>query len=92
MTWRLKSGVFTLDYSGYGQSTGKASEDNLCKDTMTAYIFLTQVLNVEPHRIIAYGQSLGTTAAIGLASKKVPLKGLILDGLFMSACRIFASK
>lgn len=88
MGWRFRSDIFVFDYSGYGQSAGEPSESNLYKDAMAAYEFLTQKLNVAPEKIILYGQSLGTAAVIDLASKGVPVRGVILDGLFISALRI----
>lgn len=87
--WRLCSDVFEFDYSGYGISTSSASESNLFKDVMAAYKFLTEELKVNPNKIIVFGQSLGSVPAIYLASRGVPIKGLIVEGVLMSAFRIY---
>lgn len=79
---------FTFDYCGYGQSSGRCSEANFYLDTTAAYEFLVNCLNVSPDKIVVFGQSLGTVAAIDLVSKNDDVKGLILDGLFLSAARI----
>lgn len=89
ISWRLSCDIFEFDYCGYGNSTGKPNELNLYKDVMAAYEFLTKYLNVDPTLIVVFGQSIGTIPAIHLASSGVVIRGLILDGLLMSAFKIF---
>ena len=80
--------VLAYDYEGYGTSTGSPSEQNVYQDIDAAYNYLTNILHVAPHRIIAHGRSLGGAAAIDLAARQ-PVAGLILESTFVSGSRIF---
>ena len=69
--------VFAFDYRGYGRNPGTPSEAGLYEDALTAYRYLTQQLEVAPHRIILGGRSLGSAVAVELATR-VPSAGLLL--------------
>lgn len=63
--------VLIFDYRGYGRSEGSVpSESELYADADAAYDFLTKERGVRPERLAIYGLSLGTTAAIDLASRR----------------------
>ncbi len=79
--------VFAYDYSGYGQSEGRPSEPAVYRNVEAAFDFLTGTLHVPPERIIAFGHSLGASAAIHLAASR-PVVGLIAQAPFLSAFRI----
>lgn len=79
--------VFGYDYRGYGLSEGRPSERNTYADIDAAYEYLVRELGVPPERIIAYGRSVGTGAAVDLAARK-PLGGLILESSFLTAFRV----
>lgn len=81
---KLDLNIFIYDYRGYGKSQGRPSEAGIYLDTEAAYSYLVQEKNIKPDTIIAYGESLGSTASIDLASK-VKLKALILEGAFSNA-------
>lgn len=87
--WLYSQGfsVFGYDYHGYGRSGGKPSERALYMDIDAAYSCLTDSLKVPPERIIAFGQSLGGTVAVDLASRR-KLGGLIVESSFVSAFRV----
>jgi pimeloyl-ACP methyl ester carboxylesterase len=80
--------VFAYDYNGYGQSEGKPSEAAVYRDVEAAFDFLTGTLQVPPDRIIAFGFSLGASAAIQLAGRR-PVAGLIAQAPWVSAFRVF---
>jgi hypothetical protein len=84
--------IFIIDYRGYGRSPGKPSEAGIYRDAQAGYDYLINRRKISPGNIVAYGESLGTAAAIDLASK-VELKALIVEGAFSSgrdmAKRIF---
>jgi abhydrolase domain-containing protein 17 len=84
---RLGFSVFAYDYQGYGTSGGTPSEAHACQDIDAAYNYLINDLGIPPHRIIAYGRSIGGAVAIDLAHRKL-LGGLILESSFLSAYRI----
>ena len=82
--------VFAYDYSGYGTSSGKPSEEHTYEDINAAYRYLTKQLQIPAHRIIALGQSLGGGVAADLASRKL-IGGLILESTFVTAYRVLIS-
>jgi abhydrolase domain-containing protein 17 len=79
--------VLAYDYSGYGQSEGRPSEPAVYRNVEAAFDFLAGTLRVPPERIIAFGHSLGASAAIHLAASR-PVGGLIAQAPFLSAFRI----
>jgi uncharacterized protein len=63
--------VLIFDYRGYGRSDGDVpDEQELYSDADAAYDFLTKERGVKPEELAVYGLSLGTTAAIDLASRR----------------------
>lgn len=63
--------VLIFDYRGYGRSEGTMTDERaLFADANAAYEYLLRERKVLPEQIALYGQSLGTTAAIDLASRK----------------------
>lgn len=77
--------VLLFDYRGYGRSGGVSTgEASLNEDADAAYNYLVNARGVAPETIVLYGQSLGTTAAVDLASRK-PCRALILESGLSSA-------
>ncbi|KAM9385466.1 alpha/beta hydrolase domain-containing protein 17A [Pholidichthys leucotaenia] len=66
---RINCNIFSYDYSGYGFSTGKASEKNLYADIDAAWHALRTRYGISPENIILYGQSIGTVPTVDLASR-----------------------
>ena len=63
--------VLIFDYRGYGRSEGEpVGERELYADADAAYDFLTKERGVAPSKLVLYGQSLGTAAAIDLAARR----------------------
>jgi len=63
--------VLLFDYRGYGRSEGNISnEDDLYADADAAYDYVQSVKGESQDILILYGQSLGTAAAIDLASRR----------------------
>jgi abhydrolase domain-containing protein 17 len=79
--------VFAYDYRGYGTSDGNPSEANAYQDAEAAYTYLTQQLKIPPQRILLYGRSIGSGAAVELATRH-PVGGLILESAFTSVFRV----
>ncbi len=74
--------VLALDYRGYGRSDGEPTdEQGIYADADAAYDYLTRERGVLPERIILYGQSLGTTAAVDVASRRGCAAGVLESGL-----------
>ncbi|HEU4714283.1 MAG TPA: alpha/beta hydrolase [Pyrinomonadaceae bacterium] len=63
--------VLLFDYRGYGASEGDAeNETGLYADGDAAVDFLINEKRVRPDQIILYGQSLGTTVVVDVASRR----------------------
>lgn len=84
---RINCNIFAFDYSGYGASTGKASEKNVYADAEAAWRALRERYSLAPHQIILYGQSIGTVAAVDLATR-YEVAGVILHSPLMSGMRV----
>jgi fermentation-respiration switch protein FrsA (DUF1100 family) len=81
------TGLLALSYRGYGGSTGSPSEEGIIRDAQAAYDFArTRHPN---HRIVVFGESLGSAVAVALASEN-KIAGLILDAPFTSAADVGA--
>ncbi len=77
---RLGVNIFSYDYSGYGMSSGAPSEQNVYADVEGAWKCLQKrYVNIRPENVILYGQSIGTVAAVDLATKE-RFGGVILHG------------
>lgn len=81
---QLGLNVFIIDYSGYGKSTGRPTEQGMYREAEAAYKFLTEHKKIQPASIIVYGESLGGAPAVDLAAKH-DVGRLILDSTFSSA-------
>jgi pimeloyl-ACP methyl ester carboxylesterase len=74
--WRsLNAEVWSVNYPGYGQSTGPPSIRSIAPSALAAYDALTTVADGKP--IFITGRSLGTTAALHVAAHR-PIAGLVL--------------
>jgi hypothetical protein len=73
------------DYRGYGRSDGKLTDEwGLYADGDAAYEWLARERGVRPERLILYGQSLGSTVAIDVATRK-PAAALVIEAGLSSA-------
>lgn len=70
--------VFIFDYRGYGQSSGRPSEEGTYRDAEAAWRYLTEVRHLAPQEIVLFGRSLGGSVAAWLAIRTVP-RALILE-------------
>lgn len=70
-------GLFMLSYRGHYKSSGKASEQGIYNDAQSAILQLKK-LGVEKDKIIIWGHSLGTVAAVETA-KNNNIMGVILQ-------------
>lgn len=84
MLHRLDLNVFIYDYSGYGKSRGRPSEQATYRNVLGAWNYLTDERKIPSNSIILMGRSLGGPIAAWLATQKKPA-GLILESTFTSA-------
>lgn len=75
---QLPANVLAVEYQGYGRSEGSPSEAGLYRDAEAGFQYLVTTRGLDPHTIISYGQSLGTTVAAHLAAER-PVGGVVLE-------------
>lgn len=80
---RLGANVLIPEYVGYPMSGGKPGEAGIYATADAAYAWLTDRPDVDRNQIIAVGRSIGSGAAVDLASRK-PLAGLATFSAFTS--------
>jgi hypothetical protein len=76
--------VLIVDYRGYGESAGRASERGLYLDADAAWEFLATRPDLAAHRIGVYGRSLGSAPALHLATTHA-VRAVVLEAPFTSA-------
>lgn len=80
---RLELDVFIIDYRGYGQSQGKATEAGTYRDAEAAWHYLVKARGKNAQQIVIFGRSLGASIGAWLASKYDPA-ALIVESGFAS--------
>jgi fermentation-respiration switch protein FrsA (DUF1100 family) len=80
---RLGANVLIPEYVGYPMSGGKPGEAGIYATADAAYGWLIDRPDVDKNQIIAVGRSIGSGAAVDLASRK-PLAGLATFSAFTS--------
>lgn len=89
---RLNVNICAYDYSGYGLSSGIASEKNVYADIDAVFLYLMDIRNIARSNIILFGCSLGSSPAIYLASRlsklAIPPAAMILQSPLKSVLRI----
>ncbi|KAI4346745.1 hypothetical protein L6164_007616 [Bauhinia variegata] len=84
----LRVNLMGYDYSGYGQSSGKPSEQNTYADIEAAYRCLVEKYGAKEEDIILYGQSVGSGPTIDLATRLPNLRAVILHSPILSGLRV----
>uniref|UniRef100_M1CIU8 Protein bem46 n=1 Tax=Solanum tuberosum TaxID=4113 RepID=M1CIU8_SOLTU len=88
LSLHLRVNLMGYDYSGYGQSTGKPSEQNTYADIEAAYKCLEETYGVKEEDIILYGQSVGSGPTVDMGSRLSRLRGLVLHSPILSGVRV----
>lgn len=79
--------IFGYDYSGYGDSSGLPSEEDIYADIDAAYHYLVQDLALPEDSIFLCGQSIGSVPTLDLASRR-DVGGVILHSALKSGLSI----
>ncbi len=86
--WLAREGfnVFVFDYRGYGQSDGEPDKDGIQDDAVAAVRWVRGRPDVDPDRLIFFGQSLGAAIAVHLAAGQghAGLRAVVLESGFSS--------
>ncbi|KAK1314606.1 hypothetical protein QJS10_CPA06g01261 [Acorus calamus] len=87
----LRVNLVGYDYSGYGQSTGKPSENNTYADIEAVYKYLVKNYGVKEEEVILYGQSVGSGPTLDLATRLPRLRAVVLHSPILSGLRVMYS-
>jgi fermentation-respiration switch protein FrsA (DUF1100 family) len=79
--------VIAYDYSGYGTSSGKPTEQSARLSAEAVYDFLVRTRGIPPDRIIVWGRSIGSGPSVHLAVNRA-VGGLVIESGFTSAFRV----
>ncbi|CAJ1835749.1 unnamed protein product [Sphenostylis stenocarpa] len=88
LSHHLRVNLLCYDYSGYGQSSGKPSEQNTYADIEAAYKCLVEMYGAKEEDIILYGQSVGSGPTTDLATRLPNLRAVILHSPILSGVRV----
>jgi len=88
LSFHLRVNLLGYDYSGYGQSSGKPSENNTYADIEAAYKCLIEKFGAKEEEIILYGQSVGSGPTVDLASRLPNLRAVVLHSPILSGLRV----
>jgi hypothetical protein len=80
---RANLAVLLFDYRGFGGNPGSPTEEGLGDDARAARNYVVSRADVDPRRIVYFGESLGAAVAVGLAVEYPPA-GLVLRSPFTS--------
>ena len=80
---KLDLDTMIIDYRGYGQSTGEASEHGTYLDAQAAWDYLINNRRIPAHRIIIFGRSLGGAIGAWLGVQNTPA-AVIIESSFSS--------
>lgn len=86
--------ILTFDYRGYGLSTATPTEPGIIQDAVADFKCATAVAGIASERIVIFGQSLGSAAAVALADNlatqtpSVSCAGLVITASFLDVATL----
>ncbi|CAI0457148.1 unnamed protein product [Linum tenue] len=84
----LRVNLMGYDYSGYGQSSGKPSEQHTYADIEAVYKCMEEGYGAKQEDIILYGQSVGSGPTLDLAARLPHLRAVVLHSPILSGLRV----
>ena len=84
---RMGLHVLLFDYRGYGGNPGHPTEEGLAADARAALDHLAGRPEVDPARVVYFGESLGAAVALRLATERPPA-ALVLRSPFASLAEV----
>ncbi|XP_042514686.1 alpha/beta hydrolase domain-containing protein 17B isoform X1 [Macadamia integrifolia] len=88
LSLHLRVNLMGYDYSGYGQSSGKPSEQNTYADVEAAYRCLEETYGAKEEDVILYGQSVGSGPTLDLGTRLPRLRAIVLHSPILSGLRV----
>lgn len=84
---RMGLAVLLFDYRGYGGNPGSPTEEGLAADARAAVAYLAGRPEVDPERVVYFGESLGAAVTLRLATERPPA-ALVLRSPFASLAEV----
>ncbi|KAE8659365.1 Detected protein of confused Function [Hibiscus syriacus] len=88
LSLHLRVNLLSYDYSGYGQSSGKPTEQNTYADIEAVYRCLGEKYGVKEEDVILYGQSVGSGPTLDLTTRLPKLRAVVLHSPILSGLRV----
>jgi pimeloyl-ACP methyl ester carboxylesterase len=83
--------VWTMDYRGFGNSSGTSSESALIEDAAAVYWQITKQFKVQEESLVVWGRSLGSGVAASVAARNKP-RMLVLETPYWSLVDVVRQK
>lgn len=77
--------MLTVDYRGFGYSTGSPSEEGVITDGITLLKWAMDIARIPPDRIVLLGQSLGTAVTTAVAERLLLERQIEFAGIVLVA-------
>lgn len=99
--WRFASwlpqrgyNLFMFDYRGYGESDGTPTHRGVYEDSSSALEYVRSRRDIDPNKLVLFGQSLGGANAIAVAgsSKHDGIKAVVIEAAFASPSAIASDR
>ena len=86
--------LFVFDYRGYGASQGRPEAKGVFEDSMSALDYVRARKDVDPGRLLVFGQSLGGANAIAVvgSGNRAGVKAIVVEATFYSYSSIAGEK
>jgi len=96
VSWLPRRGynLFLFDYRGYGKSEGTPTREGTVLDTAAALTYLRSRPDVEPDRVVGFGQSLGGACLLAALGENDPrqVRGIAVESTFYSYQEVAQAK
>ena len=94
--WLVTRGynVFMFDYRGFGYSSGTPDFEGVFEDTQSAFDYVRTRADVDPEKLLVFGQSLGGNNAIAVvgSGNRAGIRAIAIEGTFYSYSAIANDK
>jgi fermentation-respiration switch protein FrsA (DUF1100 family) len=94
--WLAQRGfnVFLFDYRGYGASSGNPAQKGLYEDSVAAIRHVRSRPDIDPSRLLVFGQSLGGTQALAAVGggERAGVRAVAIESTFLSYSTIAGEK
>ena len=76
--------LFVFDYRGYGKSEGEVTREGVFEDSIAAVRYIKTRTDIDQHKIILFGQSLGGANALAVAGTQhfEGIAGIVTESAF----------